>query len=284
MFSFFTRKKRKGGLSIIFGETVVYKQEYVSTLPGSKPITGNKSQTFRSRFVSNSRRSEFAHLEEEHSVCSPKIEIEQSEVPQKILDTLAPSPDISQVTFSVNKFKQAKVQHLQVPAKLLDTLSPSSSTAKVKKVVRKRTPKPSREDLPMPKLASTPLKKKVRFADEVIIHRVSIHKFSPVPYSETYKLIITLQCIWDILDEDEDGYLNLEELSYFANKVWEDEDIQEMFRFYSKNPEKGLDFDDWCNLLKSEDPDLSQLVDDLYLLFVDGSSESEEDEDEKSVG
>jgi len=281
MFSFLTRKKRKGGLSVSFGETVIYKQEYVSILPASKPTSGNKSRTSLSRILPNCRRSEFAQSEGKYSALNSKSK-KSPEVWDNTLNTLAPSPDISKVTFSVNKLKQNKVQQLDVPARLLDTLAPTSGNVKSKNVERKPSAQRSASDSIVKLPAGKPVKK-VRFADEVTIYRVSIHKDTPVPYPETFKLIITLQCIWGVLDEDKDGYLNLKELSYFANEVWEDEDIEKMLKAFAKEPEKGLDFDDWCNLIKEEDPYLNELVDDLYVLFVDGSDDSDKDTDEKSV-
>jgi len=264
MFSFLTRKKRKGGLSISFGETVIYKQEYVTILPSSKRSSRNNSQTILSRIMSNPRRS---HSRGMHRACNAKDKKPPEKPPEvsyQILDTLAPSPDISQITFSVNKVKQNKLQQLDVPSKLLNTLSSKSGNVKKKKPDRRLRPQLSRVGYSdsLFKPASKPVKK-VRFAHEVTIHRVSVYKFSPVPYPETFKLIITLQCIWEVLDEDKDGYLNLKELQYFANEVWEDEDVEKMLKAYSKEPEKGLNFDDWCNLIKEEDPDLSELVDDL---------------------
>jgi len=283
MFSFLARKKRKGGLSISFGETVIYKQEYVTILPGSKRSSRNNSHTILSRIMSNPRRSHSGGMYTAGNAINKKPPKKRPEVSYKILDTLAPSPDISQITFSVNKVKQNKLQQLDVPSELLSTLNPTSGIVKKKKPERRLRTQRSRVGYSdsLFKPTSKPVKK-VRFADEVTIHRVSVYKFSPVPYPETFKLIITLQCIWGVLDEDKDGYLNLKELQYFANEVWEDEDVEKMLKAYSKEPEKGLDFDDWCNLIKEEDPELSELVDDLYVLFVEGSDDSEEDTDEKS--
>lgn len=279
MFSFLKRKKRKGGLSIILSETVTYRQNYVSILPRSKPISRNKSQTFIGRFVPKSKLS--AELEGMSSKCnSSDKKNKHSEAPYKMLDTLAPSPDVSQVTYSVNKMAQPK--HLSVPSKLLDSLSPSVGTVNSKKVCRRPSPQRSRVDFSEPIFKPKPVKK-VRFADEVTIHRVSIYKHSPVPYPETFKLIITLQCIWEILDEDKDGYLSLKELSTFADEVWEDENSEKILKAYAKNPEKGMNFDEWCYLIKDEDPQLNELVNDMYVLFVEGSNDSEEDEDAKST-
>merc|ERR1719397_1730465 len=233
--------------------------------------------------ISNPRRSHSGEMYTECNAKDKKPPKKLQEVSYKILDTLAPSPDISQITFSVNKVKSKKLQQLDVPSKLVKTLNPTSGIVKKKKVERRLRAQRSRVGYSdsLFKPAGKPVKK-VRFADEVTIHRVSIYKLSPVPHPETFKLIITLQCIWGVLDDDKDGYLNLKELQNFANEVWEDEDVEKMLKAYSKEPEKGLDFDDWCNLIKEEDPDLSELVDDLYVLFVEGSDDSEEDVDEKS--
>lgn len=122
-------------------------------------------------------------------------------------------------------------------------------------------------------------KKKVRFADKVIIHRISVHKGqAPAPPPETFRLIISLKEIWQYLDLDKDKYLNMRELRRFADQVWENEDLDEMMRTYAQHPNKGLSFGEWCAVIKEEEGDIDDLLDDLYDIFVE---ESETEYDEK---
>jgi len=124
-------------------------------------------------------------------------------------------------------------------------------------------------------------KKKVRFADKVIIHRISIHKGpAPAPPPETFRLIISLKEIWQYLDLDKDKYLNMSELRRFADEVWDNEDLDEMMRSYAQHPNKGLSFGEWCAILKEEEGDMDELLDDLYDIFVEESvTEYDEKED-----
>jgi len=121
-------------------------------------------------------------------------------------------------------------------------------------------------------------KKKVRFADNVTIHRISIHKGATAPSPETVRFIISLRGVWKQLDLDKDKYLNMTELRRFADELWEDEDVEELMKNYAAHPDKGMSFGEWCALLKEEDPDLTDLIEDLYEIFVE---ESETEDDEK---
>jgi len=124
-------------------------------------------------------------------------------------------------------------------------------------------------------------KKKVRFADKVIIHRISVHKGqTPAPPPETFRLIISLKEIWQYLDLDKDKYLNMRELRRFADEVWENEDINKMMKSYAQHPNKGLSFGEWCAVIKEEEGDIDDLLDDLYDIFVEESvTEYDEKED-----
>jgi len=124
--------------------------------------------------------------------------------------------------------------------------------------------------------ASKP-KKKVRFADNVTIHRISVHKDSAPPPPETFIMIINLREIWKKLDLDRDKHLNRSELKRFVDQVWENEDVDCMIESYAAHPEKGLCFGEWCAVLK-EEGEMEELMDELYTLFVE---ESDEEDDEK---
>jgi len=116
-------------------------------------------------------------------------------------------------------------------------------------------------------------KKKVRFDDNVIIHRIEPPEV-PTAVPETYKLLITIKQVWLNLDLDRDEHLNINELQRFCNEVWKEpnSDIHDIMKLYAKaNPDKGINFSEWCSLIKDEDPDLKELVDDLYTIFVEVS-------------
>lgn len=117
-------------------------------------------------------------------------------------------------------------------------------------------------------------KKKVRFDDNVIIHRIEAAPGIPTAMPETYKLVITMREVWLHLDLDRDKHLNIDELRRFCNEVWEepDSDVYDIMKLYAKvDPDKGINFNEWCSLIKDEDPDLKELVDDLYTIFVEES-------------
>lgn len=121
-------------------------------------------------------------------------------------------------------------------------------------------------------------KKKVRFSETVTIHRISVRKGLVAPPPKTFMLIAHLKEIWKKLDRDNDNYLNIKELGNFVDEVWEDEDVEEMLKSYSKDPEKGMEFTEWCALLKEEDDQLTDLIDDLYTIFVVEDAIDEDDE------
>jgi len=158
----------------------------------------------------------------------------------------------------------------------VDPLVVRALQAKKKPVLRKPSAQRSTSSLPL--VNKSPKKKKmVRFNETVTIHRISVRKGLATPPSETFVLIAHLKEIWKKLDEDKDDFLNIKEFGRFVEEVWEDEDAEAMTRNYSANPQKGLNFTEWCVLLKEEDPELTDLIDDLYHIFVD-ESESEDDE------
>jgi len=127
-------------------------------------------------------------------------------------------------------------------------------------------------------LSSHVPKKKVRFNDTVTIHRIT---YSDVRSSrakpEMYKLVIFLREVWSKLDVDKDDFLNMSELKRFCGEVWEepigDIGAKKIMNVYAKtNPKKGMDFNEWCILIKDEDPDLQEFVEELYEIFVDPKS------------
>jgi len=132
-----------------------------------------------------------------------------------------------------------------------------------------------------PKKASKP-KKKVRFSDNVTIHRISAHQDTQPPPPETFIMIINLKEIWKKLDLDRDKYLNYSELKRFADQVWEDEDVGSMIESYAAHPEKGLEFGEWCAVVKEEEGDIDELIDELYAIFVEEADWSEQEDDEKA--
>merc|ERR1719317_451923 len=122
-------------------------------------------------------------------------------------------------------------------------------------------------------------KKKVRFDDNVTIHRIEAPSRSPQAMPQMFKLYITLREVWYKVDIDADGWLNLAEFRQFCNQVWEEPecDLKQIMGLYAKDdPAKGLNFNEWCTLIKDEDPELSEFVDDLYNIFVeyDGNGSS----------
>jgi len=121
-------------------------------------------------------------------------------------------------------------------------------------------------------------KKKVRFDDNVIIHRIEPSTRIPSTMPETYKLIVTLREVWKKLDMDQDQYLNLTELRRFCGEVWEepDSDVYDIMKLYAQeNPEIGMNFNEWCSLIKDEDPELKELVGDLYTIFIEETDDEE---------
>lgn len=122
-------------------------------------------------------------------------------------------------------------------------------------------------------------KKKVRFNDHVVIHTIEYEQPKTVnAMSETYVLIVTMRDIWSRLDLDKDGHLNTAELKRFCLEVWEesDTDIPTIMDVYAKNNrEMGINFHEWCSLVKDEDPEMESFIDDLYDIFVEPSVSTE---------
>jgi len=112
-------------------------------------------------------------------------------------------------------------------------------------------------------------RKRVRFADKVTIHVISVRGSAPPPPPETFIMIISLKEIWKHLDLDKDKYLNMSEMKHFADEVWENEDLEEMMKNYAQHPENGLTFEEWCAVLKEEEGDMDEFIDELYDIFVE---------------
>jgi hypothetical protein len=100
--------------------------------------------------------------------------------------------------------------------------------------------------------------------------------------SEIYKLIILLREVWVKLDVDKDDHLNMAELKNFCKEIWsepkEDGGASLIMNEYAKvNSKKGLNFAEWCILIRDEDPKLQDFVEEIYDRFLDESTETEED-------
>lgn len=187
---------------------------------------------------------------------------------------------------------QPKIK-LEIDPRLVNTLQASPKQIARRPSVRRSNFSPSNRSCSGPfdclplldcklssyKLSNKP-KKKVRFADTVVIHRISVHKGSAPPPPEMFIMIISLREIWKQLDLDKDKHLNMSELRRFADEVWENEDVGKMMRSYASHPNKGLSFGEWAAVLKEEDADMTELIEDLYEIFV---YESESEDDEKGA-
>jgi len=126
---------------------------------------------------------------------------------------------------------------------------------------------------------SSYIEKTHRLGEEVIIHQVThVDREASEAKPEMYKLIIALKEVWMKLDLDEDSFLNLSELTRFCKQIWEEPEedggAQQIMEVYAKeHPEKGMNFREWCILIKEEDPDLRDFVEELYEIFVDPLSQ-----------
>jgi len=121
-------------------------------------------------------------------------------------------------------------------------------------------------------------KKKVRFDDNVTMHRIEASTGIPSAMPETYKLVVTMREVWMKLDMDKDQHLNIIELRRFCGEVWEepDSDVYDIMKLYAKEkPEIGMNFNEWCTLIKDEDPELKEFVGDLYTIFVQETDDEE---------
>jgi len=79
--------------------------------------------------------------------------------------------------------------------------------------------------------------------------------------------------IWKVLDKDEDGFLNFDELFYFASTVFldvEESDVKDMLRDETGAEAEGLNFTEWLHIVKNTEADIEVLVDDLYRVFCLG--------------
>jgi len=117
--------------------------------------------------------------------------------------------------------------------------------------------------------------KKTKINETVTIHRVaSSDMVGSKAKTEVYKMIILLREIWVKLDLDNDNHLNMGELKRFCTDIWE-EPVEDggagvIMKWYAKlDPEKGLNFNEWCLLIKNEDPDMQEFVEEIYEIFVD---------------
>lgn len=120
--------------------------------------------------------------------------------------------------------------------------------------------------------------KKNRLSEDVVINQVT-HGDIEVSSAklEIYKLVIGLKEVWLKLDLDKDNFLNLSELTRFWKHIWEepkkDGGAQKIMEVYAKeHPEKGVNFFEWCILIKMEDPNLRDFVEEIYEIFVVPSS------------
>jgi len=128
-----------------------------------------------------------------------------------------------------------------------------------------------------------------KFNEHITINRIASSDMAgSKAKSEVYKMIILLREIWAKLDLDNDKHLNMAELKRFCIAIWEepveDGGASVIMPSYAKlDPKKGLNFNEWCLLIKDNDPDLQQFVEDIYEIFVDTASHSDlvsEDEHE----
>lgn len=125
--------------------------------------------------------------------------------------------------------------------------------------------------------SDTKLAKKTNIKETVTINRIaSADMVGSKVKSELYKTIILLKEIWTKLDLDGDNHLNVAELKRFCIHVWEepvdDAGAGVIMSTYAKlNPEQGLNFNEWCLVIKDEDPRLEDFVEELFEIFVDTS-------------
>merc|ERR1712045_695695 len=89
--------------------------------------------------------------------------------------------------------------------------------------------------------------------------------------------------IWAVLDQDKDGLLNFKELSYFAKTVFldvQDSDVRDMLiKEDTGEMSEGLNFSEWCKVVRNTDADVERLVDDLYRVFVLGEEITDPDDE-----
>jgi len=145
--------------------------------------------------------------------------------------------------------------------------------------------KPKKQDLIPPSQRLSLSRKSVSYIQQkqnlnqdVIIHEVT-HTDQEATEAQTqmYKLVIALREVWIKLDLDKDNFLDLSELTRFCKQIWEepveDGGAQKIMEMYAKeNPQKGINFHEWCILIKEEDPDLKDFIEEMYEIFVDPAS------------
>jgi len=143
----------------------------------------------------------------------------------------------------------------------------------------KQVPKPATQRLSLSRKSVSYIQKRYRLNEDVIIHGVNYgDEEGPVAKPEMYKLVIALREVWIKLDLDDDSFLNLSELTRFCKQIWEepveDGGAKKIMEVYAKeHPEKGMNFREWCILIKEEDPDLKDFVEEIYEIFVDPASQ-----------
>jgi len=143
----------------------------------------------------------------------------------------------------------------------------------------KHLQKPATERLSLSRKSVSYIQKKHHLNEDVIIHRVTHgDNEGPVAKPEMYKLVIALREVWIKLDLDDDSFLNISELTRFCKQIWEepveDGGANKIMEVYAKEqPEKGINFREWCILIKEEDPDLKDFVEEIFEIFVDPASQ-----------
>lgn len=137
---------------------------------------------------------------------------------------------------------------------------------------QQQLPVPATQRLSLSRRSTSYMKRKDRLNEDVRIVYADSGASKAKP--ELYKLVIALNEVWKKLDIDQDNHLNMSELTRFCKKIWEEpvEDggagkIMEVYA--DEHPEKGVNFHEWCILIKEEDPDLQEFVEEIYEIFVD---------------
>jgi len=138
---------------------------------------------------------------------------------------------------------------------------------------------PASQRLSLNRKSLSHIEKTQNLNEDVIIHQVThVDQELPEAKPEMYKLVIALREVWIKLDLDKDNFLNLSELTRFCKQIWEepveDGGAQKIMEMYSKEqPEKGISFREWCVLIKEEDPDLRDFIEEIYEIFVGPASQ-----------
>jgi len=145
---------------------------------------------------------------------------------------------------------------------------------------QQQLPAPATQRLSLSRRSVSYIRRKDRLNEDVMIHRI-VYPDSGASNAqpEMYTLVIALNEVWKKLDLDEDSYLNMSELTRFCKKIWEepveDGGAQKIMEVYAEEHlGKGLTFHEWCILIKEEDPELQEFVEEIYEIFV-ASAESQ---------